>query len=127
MSFLFEASSFFDAAASWLFYTYKVATLSGWAMLLHGPGRQSQGLLAVGGLASLSLGLALAVTVSLSLSYGSICLETHDVGMCQQRQTWYATFHLAMVVISLASLFYFVGLLVSAWRQVCLILAISRV
>ena len=118
MSFLFQASSFFDASASWLFYTYKVATLSGWAMLLHGPGPHSQRLLAVGALASLSLGVALAVTVSLSLSYGSICLETHDVGMCEQRQAWYATFHLAMVTISLASLVYFVSLLCAASSQV---------
>ena len=115
---MFEASSLFDASASWLFYTYKVAMLSGWAMLLHGPGQQSQRLLAVGALASLALGLALAVTVSLSLSYGSMCLETHDVSMCQQRETWYATFHLTMVIISLASLIYFAGLLFSAWRQV---------
>jgi len=118
VSFLFQASSFFDASASWLFYTYKVATLSGWAMLLHGPGRHSQRLLAVGALASLSLGVALAVTVSLSLSYGSICLETHAVAMCQQREAWYATFHLAMVIISLASLVYFVSLLCVASRQV---------
>jgi len=117
VSFIFEASSFFDACSSWLFYTYKVATLTGWAMCLHGPGRQSQRLLAVGALASLALAVALAVTVSFSLSYGSICLETHDVYMCQQRQTWYATFHVMMVVISLGSMFYFASILFSAWRK----------
>jgi hypothetical protein len=30
VTFLFDASSFFDAAASWLFYTFKVATLTGY-------------------------------------------------------------------------------------------------
>ena len=71
VSFLFAASSFFDACASWLFYTFKVAALTGWAVYLHGPGRRSRRLLSVSVLASLVLGVALAVTVSFSLSYGS--------------------------------------------------------
>lgn len=117
VSFLFEASSFFDAMASWLFYTIKIGTLTGWAICLHGPSRQSQRLLTVGVLASLVLGLALLVTVSQSLSYGSLCIETHDIGMCQQRETWYATFHIMMVTISLGSFIYFFAVLLGAWRQ----------
>ena len=117
VSFLFDASSFFDAMASWLYYTIKVGTLTGWAICLRGPSRQSQRLLTVGVMASLVLALALTVTVSQSLSYGSLCMETHDVGMCEQREAWYATFHFLMVTISLGSFIYFFTVLLGAWRH----------
>ena len=37
ISFLFQASSFFDAAASWLFYSLKLCAIAAWAASRRGP------------------------------------------------------------------------------------------
>ncbi|KAJ1473270.1 hypothetical protein T484DRAFT_2025371, partial [Baffinella frigidus] len=116
IAFLFQAASLFDAAASWLFYSVKVGVIAAWAASRRGPGPHWGAFLVGAATLSLVMALSLAVTVTLSLHYGAACMQTHAVLPCEQRQAWFATFHLALVLISLLTTLIALGVALSTAR-----------